>query len=87
MKIKLSELKKIIKEEGLAHNEKLGDKPRSVEDAAKDTEEKDASEMADSLEHPVDWMKALDIKERKARRYLKKIREEKAKVRRIMAKK
>jgi hypothetical protein len=45
-----------------------------------DASETDASEYADSLEHPVDYMKALDIHERRLRVKLAKIQEAKAKI-------
>ena len=48
-----------------------------AEEAAKDTEEVDADEYADTLEKKVDMMKALKIEEARLLRRVKKIREEK----------
>lgn len=45
-----------------------------------DAEETDASEFADSLEHKIDYMKALDIHERRLRAKLAKVQEAKVKV-------
>lgn len=63
-------LKKIVIEEA----SKFGSM-KSTEDAAKETEEVDADEFADSLEKKVDFMKALKIEETKLLNRLKVIRE------------
>jgi len=52
-----------------------------VEKAAKETEEVDADEIADSIEQDIDWMKALKIKESKLKKRLKRIIEAKKKIR------
>lgn len=43
-------------------------------------EETDASEYADALENKIDYMKALDIHERRLRAKLAKVQEAKAKI-------
>jgi hypothetical protein len=63
-------LKKIVTEEVA----KFGDM-KSTEDAAKETEEVDADEFADTLEKKVDFMKALKIEESKLTKRLTVIRE------------
>ena len=63
-------LKKIVTEEVA----KFGDM-KSTEDAAKETEEVDADEFADTLEKKVDFMKALKIEESKLAKRLTSIRE------------
>lgn len=45
-----------------------------------DAKETDASEVADSVEHKIDYMKALDIHEKRLRAKLAKIQEAKAKI-------
>lgn len=64
-------LKKIILEE----MSKFGDM-RSTEDAAKDTEEVDADELADSLEKKIDYHKALKIEEGRLLRRLAHVRKQ-----------
>lgn len=71
MKLSSKVLRRIIAEEAAKF------KRETPEDAAKDTEEVDADEYADSLEKHVDMMKALKIEEGRLVRRLKKIREEK----------
>lgn len=68
-------LKKIIEEEVA----KFGDM-EDVEDRAKDTEETDADEFADSLEKHIDYVKALKIEEGRLTKRLMKIREAKQRV-------
>ena len=77
MKLSSRVLRKIIAEEAAKF------KRETPGDAAKDTEEVDADEYADSLEKHVDMMKVLKIEESRLERRLKKIREEK----RVIAKK
>lgn len=79
MRISKQLLTRLIKEEK-AKLEEEKKKEKSVEDVAKDTEEVEAGDLADTLEKKVDFMKVLNIKEAKALKYLKKIREVKAKL-------
>jgi hypothetical protein len=65
-------LKKIIQEESA----KFGDM-KDTEKAAKETEEVDADEYADSLAKHVDFVKALKIEEARIVKRLAKIREQK----------
>ena len=58
MKLTKTFLKKIIKEEAAKFGEM-----EDVEKAAKDTDEIDADEFADSLEKKIDFVKALKIEE------------------------
>ena len=45
-----------------------------------DADETDASEYADSVEHKIDYMKALNIHEKRLRAKLAKVQEAKAKI-------
>jgi hypothetical protein len=65
-------LNRLIKEE-------LG-KMLDVEKAAKDTEEVDADEFADSLEKKIDYLSALKIEEGRLVARLKKLQETKQRV-------
>ena len=59
-----------------------------VEDVDKvKADEVDADEYANSLEQDIDWMKALKIHERQLKLKLKKIQENRAKLRRRITKK
>jgi|TARA_Y100000310_G_scaffold267698_1_gene279802 hypothetical protein len=60
--------------------ENLGDEV-PVEKAAKETDEVEADELADSIEQDIDWMKALKIKEHKLKKRLKRIAEVKKRLR------
>jgi hypothetical protein len=71
MKLSSKVLRRIIAEEAAKF------KRDTPEAAAKDTEEVEADEYADTLEKQVDMMKALKIEESRLVRRLKKIREEK----------
>ncbi len=71
MKLSSKVLRRIIAEEAAKFTR---DTP---EEAAKDTDEVDADEYADTLEKKVDMMKALKIEEARLLRRVKKIREEK----------
>lgn len=73
-------LRKIIEEEA----SKFG-KEKSVEDV--DAEEVDADEYADTLEKDINYSKALKIEEAKLKRKVKRIQEERLKVRRRLIKK
>lgn len=73
-------LRRIIKEEAA----KFG-KPESTEDRAKDTEEVDADEYADTLAKKVDYAKSLKNEEVRLTHRLKQIREERARVGRQIA--
>lgn len=65
-------LKKIIEEEV----SKFGDMV-DTKDKAKETEETDADEFADSLEKHIDYVKALKIEESRIIKRLQKIKETK----------
>ena len=81
-KISHRSLKRIIQEELAKITEaELSGELEDVEKVAKEVPEKDASEQADSLEHNIDFMKALKIQEKKLVKSLKKIREVKSKLR------
>ncbi len=81
-KISHRSLKRIIQEELAKITEaELSGELDDVEKVAKEVPEKDASEQADSLEHNIDFMKALKIQEKKLVKSLKKIREVKSKLR------
>ena len=71
MKLSSSVLRRIIAEEASKF------KRDTPEAAAKDTEEVEADEYADTLEKHVDMMKNLKMEENRLTRRLKKIREEK----------
>lgn len=74
-------LKRIIEEEA----SKFGEE-EDVVDAAKDTDEVDADEFADSLEKKIDYEKALKIEETRLRKRFKKIREARIKNRKAIVK-
>jgi len=57
--------KLILKELHGLHESDLSGELEDVEKVAKEVPEKDASEQADSLEHNIDFMKALKIQEKK----------------------
>ena len=73
-------LRQLVFEEKKRMYENLGDE-ESTEKAAKDTEEVEADDLADSIEQDIDWMKALKIKETKLRRQLRRVNEAKKKIR------
>ena len=73
--------KLILKELHGLHESDLSGELEDVEKVAKEVPEKDASEQADSLEHNIDFMKALKIQEKKLVKSLKKIKEVKSKLR------
>ena len=75
MKLTKKKLQQIVMEEV----EKFG-KPEDTKSRAKDTEETDADEYADSLEKHIDYVKALKIEEARLHRRLKKIAEQKKRV-------
>jgi len=80
-KLSLKSLRKIILEEMATINEQgLSGELEDTEKAAKDVPEKDASEMADTLEQNIDFMKALKIQEKKLVNSLKRIREVRSKL-------
>lgn len=72
MKLTKDLLRKLVKEE----TAKFGAQ-EDVEDRAKDTEETDADEYADSLGKHIDFIKALKIEEARLQRRLVKINEQK----------
>lgn len=78
MKLTTTVLKQIIAEEVAKFNEaKLFGDEVSTEEAAKDAEEVDADEYADSLEHHVDHYKALGLEEARLIKRLGQIHEAK----------
>lgn len=72
MKLTKKMLKRIVMEEAA----KFGDM-EDTKDRAKDTEEVDADEYADSVEKHIDFMKALKIEEARLQKRLTKIAETK----------
>lgn len=74
-------LRRVVKEEV----SKFG-KLRSTEDAAKDAEEVEAGDLADTLEKHIDMMKALKIEENRLKARLAKVQEQKAKLAQLLAK-
>ena len=81
-KISHRSLKRIVKEELAKMTEAdLSGELEDVEKVAKEVQEKDASEQAESLEQNIDFMKALKIQEKKLIKSLHKIREVKSKLR------
>lgn len=70
MKLTSNLLKRIIEEEVA----KFGDM-EETEKRAKETDEVDADEFADSLEKKIDYIKALKIEESRLRRRLQRISE------------
>ena len=73
-------LKRMVVVEKKRMLENLGDEV-PVEKAAKETEEVEADDLADSIEQDIDWMKALKIKENKLKKRLRRIAEAKKKLR------
>lgn len=76
IKLTANLLRKVIEEEV---SKNFGDMD-DVEKRAKDTEETDADEIADSLEKHIDYMKALKIEEGRVVKRLAKIRETKSRI-------
>ena len=64
----------IVQEARRLRKEVLETGKEDVEKAAKDTEEVDAGEYADSIEQDIDWMKALKIHESRLARKLREVR-------------
>lgn len=79
-------LRKLVFEEKKNMLENFGAE-EPVEKAAKDTDEVEADDLADSIEQDIDWMKALKIKESKLRRSLRRVNEAKKQLRRRVIKK
>lgn len=71
-KLTIQSLKNIIREEAAKFSA-----PEEVEGIEKDTKEVDADGFADTLEKPVDMLKALKIEESRLNRRLAKIAEQK----------
>ena len=78
-------LRRLVFEEKKRMLENFGDE-EPVEKAAKDTEEVDPDDLADSIEQDIDWMKALKIQEFKLRRKLRRVNEAKKCLRRRVIK-
>lgn len=72
MKLTKELLKKIIREESAKFGEQ-----EDVEKKAKETDEIDADEYADSTEKHIDFLHALKIEENRLRRRLNRISEQK----------
>jgi hypothetical protein len=72
-------LKKIVTEEV----SKFGDM-KSTEDVAKETQEVDADEFADTLEKKIDFMKALKIEESRLTKKLRIVREKLSRVKKTL---
>jgi hypothetical protein len=72
MKLTSNLLKRIIMQEVAKFKAE-----RSTEDAAKDAEEVDADEFADTIENPHNYYKALGLEEARLVKRLEKIREAK----------
>ena len=64
----------IVQEARRLRKEVLETGKEDIEKAAKDTEEVDAGEYADSIEQDIDWMKALKIHESRLARKLREVR-------------
>lgn len=75
-------LRRIVLEE--ASKMKFG-KMRTTKDAAKETEEVDADEFADSLENQVNYAKALKLEEARLRKRLKRIAETRGNIARTIS--
>ena len=81
-KLTVKALRKLVLEEINNLSEAgLSGKLADTEKAAKDVEEKDASEYADSLEQNIDFMKALKIQEERLYKKMVKLQEAKKKLR------
>ncbi len=75
-------LRKLVLEEiGNLSEAGLSGELADTEKAAKDVEEKEASEYADSLEQNIDFMKALKIQEKRLYKKMIKLQEAKKKLR------
>jgi hypothetical protein len=77
-KLTLNELKKMVLKEK-AKMSSFGD-GQKTEKVAKKTPEVDADEYADSLEHKIDYLKVLKIKENKMRSALSNLRQKRQKI-------
>jgi hypothetical protein len=77
----------IVQEARRLRKEVLETGKEDVEKAAKDTEEVDADEYADSIEQDVDWMKALKIHETRLVRKIREVRSFKKRIARRLTKK
>jgi len=77
----------IVQEARRLHKEVLETGKEDVEKAAKDTDEVDADEYADSIEQDIDWMKALKIHESRLARKLREVRTTKKRLARRLTKK
>ena len=77
----------IVQEARRLRKEVLETGKEDVEKAAKETEETDADEYADSIEQDIDWMKALKIHESRLARKLREVRRSKKKIARRITRK
>ena len=77
----------IVQEARRLRKEVLETGKEDIEKAAKDTEEVDAGEYADSIEQDIDWMKALKIHESRLARKLREVRTTKKRLARRLTKK
>ena len=81
-KLSAKALRKLVLEELSKLNEAgMSGELEDTEKVAKDVEEKDASEYADSLEQNIDFMKALKIQEKRLYKKMLLLQEAKKKLR------
>ena len=81
-KLSAKALRKLVLEELSKLNEAgMSGELEDTEKVAKDVEEKDASEYADSLEQNIDFMKALKIQEKRLYKKMLRLQEAKKKLR------
>jgi len=81
-------IKRMIVEEARRLRKEVSEpSEKPVEKEAKETDETDADEYADSIEQDIDWMKALKIHESRLTRKLRKIRGSKKKLARRLTNK
>ena len=81
-KLSAKALRKLVLEELSKLNEAgMSGELEDTDKVAKDVEEKDASEYADSLEQNIDFMKALKIQEKRLYKKMLRLQEAKKKLR------
>ena len=77
----------IVQEASRLRKEVSEPREENIEKAAKDTEEVDADDFADTIEQDIDWMKALKIHEGRLARKLREVRTTKKRLRRRLSRK
>jgi hypothetical protein len=81
-KLSAKALRKLVLEElGKLDEAGMSGELQDTEKVAKDVEEKEASEYADSLEQNIDFMKALKIQEKRLYKKMLRLQEAKKKLR------